>query len=126
MQNGSQSQDLILKILNRQSDKTDWIIHSLGRTEEQLRAGHRLHEQLIDQQQRHGQAIDRLGRTQASLRQDLRKVQKRSTAPCTMPDSLKATRELVDEYWQYLMLAGVVAGKVAHWLLDHLAFFASN
>lgn len=126
MHNGSHPQDLILKILNRQSDKTDWIIHSLGRTEEQLRAGHRLHEQLIDQQQRHGQAIDRLGRNQASLRRDLRKVQKRSQMSWTMPDSLKATRELVDEYWQYIMLAGVVVGKVAQWLANHLGFFVSN
>jgi len=123
--NGAPVADPLMAMLLRQSDKTDWIIHSLGGMEQQLKQGHALHQDLITEQKRHGQAIQRIDEAHRKTQQDVRQLKRRHPKAPKLED-VKEFLKLVREGWQYLLLAAAVAGKFFQWLSTHLALFGGN
>jgi len=123
--NGAPVADPLMAMLRMQSEKTDWIIHSLGEVEQQLKHGHALHQDLITEQKRHGQAIQRIDEAHRKTQQDVRRLKRRGPTVPKIED-VKDFIKMVREGWQYLLLAVAVTGKVIQWLSTHIGLFGVN
>lgn len=123
--NGAPVTDPFMALLLKQSDKTDRIIHSLGGVEQQLKQGHALHRDLITEQKRHGQAIQRLDEAHRKTQQEVRQLKRRRPTVPKIED-VKDFIKMVREGWQYLLLAAAVAGKVFQWLSTHIVLFGAS
>jgi len=123
--NGARVTDpVLMAILRAQSDKTDWIIHSLGGVQQQLKHGHELHHTLISRQETQGHDIRRIDAEHRKTRREVRRLRRRRFAVPSAED-LKDTIKAAREAWQYILLAVAVAGKIIQWFSTHLMFGAS-
>lgn len=123
--NGAPVADPLMTMLRIQSDKADWIIHSLGGVEQQLKQGHALHRDLIAEQKRHGQAIQRLDEAHRKTQQEVRRLKRRRPTVPSIED-VKEFLKMVREGWQYLLLAAALAGKLLQWLSAHIGIFGAG
>lgn len=123
--NGMPAADPILALLLKQSDKTDWIIHSLGGMNQQLKTGHELHRELIKEQEEQGQAIQRIDAAHRKTQADVRRLKRRRSL---LPDAETAKEfyETAKEWWHYLLLAAALAGKAYQWLSAHIGLFGAS